>query len=215
MGHHWSLFFDIDGSGERGGMGRAQPAYKIDTSLVSPLGFLPEFSAVASAAPPLTVEQLQAKPLDAVRNLANLTTRNLLRGMSMELPSGQAVADAMGVPRVPDEQLFVGKAIVDELAKGPKLVDLDPSFAGNAPLRYYVLAEAQHEWLARAPAPGGKGNAEPVRPGAVGRRIVAETLIGVLAADGRSYLRQNPNWQPVIAGQPIRTMGSLLKFASG
>ena len=121
----------------------------------------------------------------------------------------------MGVPRVPDEQLFVGKAIVGELTKGPKLVDLDPSFAGNAPLWYYVLAEAQHEWLLRATGPGGKGNAEPVRLGAVGRRIVAETLIGVLAADGRSYLRQNPNWQPVIDGQPIRTMGSLLKFASG
>jgi hypothetical protein len=214
-GIDWSLFFDIDGSGEKGGIWRAQPAYKIDTSLVNPLGFLPEFSAVARASPPLTVEQLQAKPLDAVRNPANLATRNLLRGMSMELPSGQAVADAMGVPRVLDEQLFVGKAIVGELTKGPRLVDLDPSFAGNAPLWYYVLAEAQHEWLARATGPGGKGNAEPVRLGAVGRRIVAETLIGVLAADGRSYLRQNPNWQPVIAGQPIRTMGTLLKFASG
>ncbi len=83
-----------------------------------------------------------------------------------------------------------------------------------APLWCYVLAEAQHEWLFRATGPGGKGNAEPVRLGAVGRRIVAETLIGLLTADGRSYLRQNPNWQPVIAGQPIRTMGSLLKFAS-
>lgn len=210
----WSLFFDIDGSGERGGTRRVQPAYKIDTSIVNPLGFLPEFSAVAPAAPPLTVEQLQAKPLDAVRNPANLATRNLLRGMSMALPSGQAVADAMGVPRVPDEQLFVGKAIVEELAKSPKLIDIDPSFAGRAPLWYYVLAEAQHEWLGRAAAPGRKGNAEPVRLGAVGKRIVAETLIGLLASDGRSYLRQNPNWQPVIDGQPIRTMGSLLKFAS-
>ena len=57
--------------------------------------------------------------------------------------------------------------------------------------------------------------AEPVRLGAVGGGIVAETLIGVLAADGRSPLRQNPNWQPVADRQPIRTMGSLLKFASG
>ena len=211
----WSLFFDIDGSGEKGGARRVQPAYKIDTSLVNPLGFLPEFSTVAPASPPLTVEQLQAKPVDAAHNPANLATRNLLRGMSMELPSGQAVADAMGVPRVPDEQLFVGKAITDELAKSPKLVDIDPSFAGNAPLWYYVLAEAQYEWLLRATGPGGKGNAEPVRLGAVGRRIVAETLIGMLAADGRSYLRQNPNWQPAAGGQPIRTMGSLLKFASG
>ncbi len=210
----WSLFFDIDGSAQQCGIQRVQPAYKIDTSLVNPLGFLPEFSAVAAAAPPLTVEQLQAKPFDAERNPANLATRNLLRGMSMALPSGQAVADAMGVPRVPDDQLFVGKAIVDELAKSPKLIDIDASFAGKAPLWYYVLAEAQYEWLGRATGPEGKGNAEPVRLGAVGKRLVAETLIGVLAADGRSYLRQNPNWQPVIDGQPIRTMGSLLQFAS-
>lgn len=88
-----------------------------------------------------------------------------------------------------------------------------PELANNAPLWYYVLAEAQHEWLLRAAGPGGKGNAEPVRLGAVGKRIVTETLIGLLAADGRSYLRQNPNWQPVVAGQPIRTMGSLLQFA--
>jgi len=51
----WSLFFDIDGSGEKGGMRRAQPAYKIDTSLVNPLGFLPEFSAVA-----LTIHQFSS-----------------------------------------------------------------------------------------------------------------------------------------------------------
>jgi len=210
----WSLFFDIDGSAQLGGMRRVQPAYKIDTSLVNPLGFLPEFSTVGPAKPPLTVEQLQAKAIDPERNPANLATRNLLRGMSMQLPSGQAVADAMGVPRVPDEQLFVGKAIVADLANSPKLIDLDANFAGNAPLWYYVLAEAQYEWLVRATGPEGRGNAEPVRLGAVGKRIVAETLIGMLAADGRSYLRQNPNWQPVIDGQPIRTMGSLLQFAS-
>ena len=210
----WSLFFDIDGSGQQGGMRRVQPAYKIDTSLVNPLGFLPEFSTVGPAEPPLTVEQLQAKAVDPERNPANLATRNLLRGMSMQLPSGQAIADAMGVPRVPDHKLFIGKAIVADLENGPKLIDLHASFAGNAPLWYYVLAEAQYEWLVRATGSEGRGNAEPVRLGAVGKRIVAETLIGMLAADGHSYLRQNPNWQPVIDGQPIRTMGSLLQFAS-
>ena len=40
----WSLFFDIKGSGSRTGKERVQPAYKIDTSIVNPLGFLPEFS---------------------------------------------------------------------------------------------------------------------------------------------------------------------------
>src|SRR5262249_39057716 len=43
----WRLFFDIDGSIKQVGKKRVQPAYKIDTSLVNPLGFLPEFSKQA------------------------------------------------------------------------------------------------------------------------------------------------------------------------
>ena len=57
----WSLFFDIRGSIKNVGKTRVQPAYKIDTSLVNPLGFLPEFSLpVPRPHPPLTVQQLQA-----------------------------------------------------------------------------------------------------------------------------------------------------------
>lgn len=209
----WSLFFDIDGSGGKGGAARAQPAYKIDTSLVNPLGFLPEFSMTVPAAPPLTVDQLQAKPKHRQHDPANLATRNLLRGMSMALPSGQAVAAAMGLPIVPDERLWVGKAIVGDLEKSPTLVGLHESFRGSAPLWYYVLAEAQSEWLARAAAPQGRGAAEPIRLGAVGARIVAETLIGLLAADGHSVLRQAPNWQPKVGTETLDTMGKLLAFA--
>ena len=90
-----------------------------------------------------------------------------------------------------------------------KITEIDESFAGEAPLWYYVLAEAQYEWFLRASVPGGKGNDEPVRLGAVGGRIVAETLLGMLWADGRSYLRQAPNWNP----DAIRSMGELIEFA--
>ena len=194
-------------------MARAQPAYKIDTALVNPLGFLPEFSATVAANPPLTVGQLQARPRDMLRDPANLATRNLLRGMSMGLPSGQAVAAAMGLPVVPEERLWVGKAIAGELERSPTLASLDPSFAGAAPLGYYVLAEAQSDWLARAAGPHGKGAAEPMRLGAMGARIVAETLIGLLAADGHSVLRQAPNWRPEAGTATLDTMGKLLAFA--
>ena len=44
--------------------------------------------------------------------------------------------------------------------------------------------------------------------GTVGGRIVAETLIGLLWADGHSYLRQSPNWEP----KEIRNMGDLIAF---
>ena len=97
----------------------------------------------------------------------------------------------------------------DDTPKNQKITDLSPRFAGNAPLWYYVLAETQYQWVLRAKAEGGKGNQEPLRLGIVGARIVAETLIGMLWADGHSYLRQAPNWQP----ETIRSMGDLINFA--
>ena len=208
----WSLFFDIDGSGTTGGTKRAQPSYKIDTALVNPLRYLPEFSIVGALQRPLTIPQLQPPPKDDKADPAILATRNLLRGMAMQLPSGQSIAAAMGVDCISDQCLRVGKATLEDYPKNPRLIDLCPSFIGKAPLWYYVLAEAQHEWFARATAPNGKGDEEPMTLGSVGKRIVAETLIGILAADGSSYLRQDPNWQPGIDGTHIGTMGDLLKF---
>lgn len=208
----WSLFFDIDGSGAMGGMQRAQPAYKIDTSLVNPLGFLPEFSKVVPLTPPLTIEQLQAKPIDAINDPANLAARNLLRGLSLQMPSGQTVARAMGLPVIADKDLKVGKAIVADMKAAKSITEIDSSFADNAPLWYYILAEAQHYWYKRASKPGSKGDEEPVTLGPVGGRIVAETLIGLVYGDGHSYLLQDPNWEPLIGGRNV-TMGQLIKYA--
>jgi hypothetical protein len=207
----WSLFFDIAGSIKNGGITRVQPAYKIDTSLVNPLGFLPEFSEAAQApSGELTIEQLQGVPKNPVMDPANLAQRNLLRGMAMGLPSGQDVARTMGVEPIAEENLRVGKAVVDDWDKNKMtLVSINNCFENKAPLWYYVLAEAQYEWILRAKTIGGKGNEEPLRLGTVGGRIVAETLIGLLWADGHSYLRQRPNWKP----DSIRSMGDLIKAA--
>ena len=205
----WSLYFDINDSITNGGIKRVQPAYKIDTSLVNPLGFLPEFSNPALKSGELTVTALQSVPVDPIMDLANLAQRNLLRGLSMGLPSGQAVARAMGVEPVKDENLRVGKAVVKDFPSNPTLKSIDRSFKGNAPLWFYVLAEAQYEWFLRAE--GGKQDEEPVRLGKVGGRIVAETLIGLLWSDGSSYLRQAPNWKP--PDHNIRSMGDLISFA--
>jgi hypothetical protein len=205
----WSLFFDIKGSIKNVGKKRVQPAYKIDTSLVNPLGFLPEFSKIIQDPPPLTVKQLQAEANDPVHDPANLAVRNLLRGFSMGLPSGQDVARAMGLKPIDDDNLRVGKAIVEDWDHNPKLASIHSSFEQNAPLWYYVLAEAQFEWIQRAKAKGGKGNEEPLTLGPVGGRMVAETLIGLALGDGYSYLRQEPNWEP----DTIRSMGELINFA--
>ena len=208
----WRLFFDIGGSAALGGKARVQPSYKIDTSLVNPLGFLPEFSVTVPAEPPLTIEQMQGAPVDAVNDPANLAARNLVRGRSMRLPSGQSVARWMGVAPIPDDELRVGKAIVGELEEAPTLVSIDPSFADNAPLWYYVLAEAQYGWLQKAKERDGDGNEEPLTLGPVGGRIVAETIIGLIAADGFSYLKQDPNWVPDIGGSDA-TIGGLIAYA--
>ena len=206
----WSLFFDIRGSIKNGGIKRVQPAYKIDTSLVNPLGFLPEFSKPAKKPTgELTVAQLQSVPVDPAMDPSNLAQRNLLRGLSMGMPSGQDVARLMGIEPIADENLRVGKAAVADWDKNPTLVSISPAFGDNAPLWYYVLAEAQYEWVLRAKAKGGKGDEEPLRLGTVGGRIVAETLIGLLWADGHSYLRQAPNWKP----DEIRSMGDLITAA--
>jgi len=212
----WSLFFNIGGSINSVGKKRVQPAYKIDSSLVNPLGFLPEFSKPpAPLAPPLSVGQLQSKTLDPQHpdlDPSNLAKRNLLRGLGMGLPNGQSVAISMGVDPIEDKDLRVGKAVLSDLAGNPLLTSFDKesnSFKENAPLWYYVLAEAQAEWAKRATARGSKGDEEPLRLGTVGGRIVAETLIGLIWGDGRSYLRQAPNWKP----DTIRTMGDLVQFA--
>jgi hypothetical protein len=115
----------------------------------------------------------------------------------------------MGVKPIADEDLRVGKAVLADVATNKSLATFNAAFADSAPLWFYVLAEAQHEFVMRAKAAGGKGNEEPVRLGTVGGRIVAETLLGLLWADGSSYLRQAPNWKP----DTIRSMGDLIHFA--
>jgi hypothetical protein len=155
---------------------------------------------------------MQGEPVDGVNDPANLAARNLLRGLSLQMPSGQAVARVMGLNVIQDRDLKVGKAIVDEWKTAKPIVDIDKSFADNAPLWYYILAEAQHYWFKRASKPGSQGDNEPVTLGPMGGRIVAETLIGLVYGDGHSYLQQDPNWEPVIGGRHL-TMGQLIKYA--
>lgn len=212
-GIDWNLFFDLTGDkDERIGKDRTQPAYKIDTSLVNPLAFLPEFSQVNTVkpAPPLAhISQLQ--PPAIPHQLPNLALRNLLRGMAMGLPSGQDVARAMGVEPLADELLKVGKATTaEEYDKLDTLKAIDPGFKGKVPLWYYVLAEAQNQWMEH----GGR-NATPVQLGAVGSRIVVETLVGLLLNDGHSVLRQAPAWRPKIGKGQDFDMPDFISYALG
>jgi Animal haem peroxidase len=174
----WRLFFP-NGAAPSSGPKRVQPAYKIDTSLVNPLGTLPP--AVAN-------------------NPASLPTRNLLRGWRMQLPSGQDVAHAMGVKPIDDDHLLVGKATEEDAPANKRLLHISPKFQKNAPLWFYVLAEAQRQF---------KKDDTPIRLGPVGGRIVGEVFVGLMLADGTSYLRSNPDFTPNAAVTDGRKFGIL------
>lgn len=163
----WTLFFDFGITGQPAqGKERIQHAYKIDSSLVNPLGSLPP--SIASTVP-------------------SLAERNLLRGLRMGLPSGQEVARKMGLPVIPDKQLRVGKATEEDSKTNKLLTDISKRFAGNAPLWYYILAEAQQQF---------KNDKTPIHLGPVGGRIVGEVFAGLMLGDRHSYLNQDPCFQP-------------------
>ncbi|QDK83789.1 heme peroxidase [Spirosoma sp. KCTC 42546] len=166
---------------------RVQPAYKIDTSLVSPLAALPEFSIPGTNDP---VDKKQPNML---------ALRNLLRGMVLGLPSGQDVARYMGIDPIPDHDLIAGKANIDGLdnENHKTIRACGESFRNKAPLWFYILAEARHEWVKnRKSEAEEKENPTPTRLGPVGGRIVAEVLIGLIYGDPNSFLSLNPNWKP-------------------
>jgi hypothetical protein len=168
----WELFFNAGNNPPTTGTTRLQPAYKIDTSLVNPLGSLP----ASIAAPPIQ----------------SLAERNLIRGWRMGLPSGQAVARHMGMKPIDDASLKVGKANEDGAKTNQSITTISPKFANNAPLWFYILAEAQQQFV---------NNATPIHLGPVGGRIVAEVLVGLMVGDGHSYLNQDPNFVPIAAFQ--------------
>jgi hypothetical protein len=101
-----------------------------------------------------------------------LPQRNLLRQLTWGLPSGQAVARAMGVDPLSSADLSQIAGVY-----GP--------FGSSTPLWYYILAEA-------------KVINEGLHLGPVGGRIVTETLIGLLRADPTSYLSAYPRFTPFL-----------------
>ena len=153
----WQTFFDF-------GDGRVRPNKKIDTKLSTVLFDL--------------LGQPQGEP-------TSLATRNLLRNLTMKVPSGQRVAKVMNVPAL-------ATADLDDL----KPFHLD----SRTPLWFYVLREAQV-------------TADGEHLGPVGGRIVAEVIIGLIQGDGQSYLRQEPDWTPTYGQDGAFTTVDLLKAA--
>jgi hypothetical protein len=159
----WQTFFDF-------GDGEVKPNKRIDRRLSTPLFHLP-LPAIPVAGGP-----------------ASLPQRNLLRHMTWELPSGQAVARYLDVPTL-------SRTDLGELR--PLGVDFDRS----TPLWYYVLAEA--ELLA-----------DGLRLGPVGGRIVGEVILGLIEEDPDSYLAREPSWRPTVPTRgPDFRMTDFLTYA--
>jgi hypothetical protein len=153
----WQTFFDF-------GDGRVRPNKRIDTKLSSVLFDLP------------------GQPEDEPTSLA---TRNLLRNLTMGVPSGQRVARTMQLP----------------VLAPADLQDLEPLHLDRrTPLWFYVLREAEV-------AAGGE------HLGPVGGRIVAEVIVGLIRGDRQSYLRQDPDWTPTYGSGDTFTMVDLLTAA--
>jgi hypothetical protein len=180
-GIDWSFFFGTLGKASAGSPQIPQPAYRIDTSLVDPLGDLPEFAAAGAPAP-----------------FTSLAFRNLLRGFRMRLPSGQRIARMMGVDALTEEELWSQRNEEESLEDWPEgtafLNAHRKWLEGAAPLWFYILKEAEIRHHGH-------------HLGDVGSRIVAETLIGLAWYDHYSYMFQMPLWTP--AAEPLGLTKSL------
>jgi hypothetical protein len=153
----WQTFFDF-------GDNRVRRNKRIDTKLSSILF------------------KLLGQPADESDSLA---TRNLLRNLTMQVPSGQRVARAMDI----------------DVLSTDDLEDLKPfHLERRTPLWFYVLREAD---LLE----------DGQRLGPVGGRIVGEVVYGLIKGDRDSYLRQNPRWKPTYGDGEDFTTVDLLKAA--
>jgi hypothetical protein len=145
----WQTFFDL-------GDGQVKNNKKVDTTISRVLFTLPL---------PAIAPHTQTSP-----NV--LPQRNLLRQLTWSLPSGQAIAGAMGIAPL------TGSYLAD-------IRQVYRPFATSTPLWYYLLAEA-------------KAVNDGLYLGPVGGRIVTETLIGLLRGDPNSYLTNQPSFKPFL-----------------
>ena len=115
----------------------------------------------------------------------SLAYLDLMRGVKLGLPSGQALARAMG--------------LVDVLT--PRDVGLESCLADETPLWLYVLREAELQQ-------------DGLRLGRLGSEVVGEVFVGLLRLDPYSYLSVDPGWRPVFAHDDRFELKDLMKFAN-
>lgn len=154
----------------------SNPARRFDTKLVEPLFTLRDF-----AGQPLPDE-------------ARLAVRNLLRGYLLRMPTGQAVARAIGITPMTTNEIEASASSQEQLA-----ILQETGFNERSPLWFYILAESVHH--------GGD------RLGPVGSTLIAEVLMGLIRRSEDSIL-SSEGWEPSLGATPGKfDLPDLLKLA--
>ena len=143
---------------------------------------MPRIFELGGAVRPLASKRIDATYSASMMNLPKALTgelddpkqsalayRDLQRGASLGLPSGEAVAERLGVEPLGREALALPEGLCEE----------------DTPLSYYVQKEAFVQ-------------TEGVHLGEVGGRLVGGVLVDLLYSDPTSYLVQEPGWQPTL-----------------
>ena len=169
----WNSFHDFEGIDSIAKHSQFNVVRRIDPFLAQKLDDLPEF---------------QGQIEEFMRSLA---ARNLLRGKFIGLPTGQAIAQAMGVASLTADEVKSGshQAVIE--AHG---------FAESTPLWYYILKEADIQ-------------EDGLRLGQVGSRLLVETFHALVESSQDSILREE-NWKPSLsaADDSKFTFSDLLAF---
>jgi hypothetical protein len=153
----WRRFYDFSGAPGVEPPPGLNLTRSIDTALALGLKTIPEFAQEGARRP--------------------LAVRNLVRGHVLGLPSGQAVAEALGVPVLSSAQLRTG-ALSQAVQKS--------GFDKQAPLWFYILKEAELFHNGQ-------------RLGPVGSTLLVETFVALIRCSRTSVLSEaNGNWRPTL-----------------
>lgn len=162
----WSFFFGAGGPPSSG-----QASKKVDTLISTVLLKLP-----MGVVPPDDT---------LVGKRRSLASRNLQRGIDMNLPSGQAMACHLSLSPLTEAEIWMSKGAT--VGSGP------------APLWFYCLREGE----VRA---GGQ------RLAGVGAAIVARTFTALMMKDKASYMVQEPDFVPKLGSGGRFRMTDLVNY---
>ncbi|MDF5714991.1 MAG: peroxidase family protein [Rhizonema sp. NSF051] len=213
---------------------RLQFAYKIDTTLVDPLGVLPPKVLPTSATVGGLVKEVEdtISPDHLPDEVAHpprpsLALLNLLRGNIYKVQGGQKIANVLQENYFPVETLepkyLCTRNAVDGKDGFFKFEEIDSTLQIDTPLWFYILAEGQASVVDAIKLDKDstfneeqllQGDGAKTQLGWVGGRIVAEVFYGLLDSDSESYFNAAPEyWEPMLGGNREVILANLLKFA--